>query len=227
LDIGKRCDFHTHTILSDGNMIASELARQAEDRDHLAVAIADHVDKSNIRGLVRGLVDVARDVNSLWDIRLLVGVEITHVPHQTIDELARTSKEMGANIVVVHGESPVEPVAKGTNAAAARSRYVDIIAHPGRLSIEDARSAADAGKFAEITAKKGHGKTNSWVARVCTETGLDMLVNTDLHSPEDFISQERALGIALESGLSEKDAIRTVRDTPLRILEETDLHFRR
>ena len=227
MDIGKRCDFHTHTILSDGDMIASELARRAQAHGHMAVAIADHVDKTNIRGLVGGLVEAARDINSFWEIRLLVGVEITHVPYQTIDELARRSKELGANLVLVHGESPVEPVVKGTNAAAAKSKYVDIIAHPGRLSIEDARAAADSGKYAEITAKKGHGKTNGWVARMATEAGLEMLVNTDLHTPDDFITQERALEIAIESGMPRETALRSIRDNPLRILRETELHFRR
>jgi histidinol phosphatase-like PHP family hydrolase len=227
LDLGKRCDFHTHTILSDGEMIASELARRAQATDHLAIAIADHVDKSNIRGLVLGLVEAARDINSFWEVRLLVGVELTHVPYQTIDELARRSKELGANLVIVHGESPVEPVIKGTNAAAAKSRYVDIIAHPGRLTLQDARLAADSGKFAEITAKKGHGKTNGWVVKVATEAGLEMVVNTDLHTPDDFITQEKALEIALESGMSMDAALRSIRDNPLRILEGCELHFRR
>jgi putative hydrolase len=208
-------------------MIASELARRAQATDHLAIAIADHADKSNMRGLVRGLVEAARDINSFWEVRLLVGVELTHVPYQTIDELARRSKELGANLVIVHGESPVEPVIRGTNAAAAKSRYVDIIAHPGEITLKDARLAADSGKFAEITAKKGHGKTNNWVAKVAMEAGLDMLVNTDLHAPDDFITQEEALEIALESGMPMDTAIRAIRDNPLRILEGCELHLRR
>ena len=227
VDLGRRCDFHLHTILSDGSMIASEVARRAEALGHEAIAITDHADKSNLSMLLGGLVKAARDINSFWDIRLLVGVELTHIPHQTIDELARRAKTLGANIVVVHGETPAEPVLRGTNSAAVRSRYVDILAHPGRLTLEDARRAADSGKYAELTAKLGHNETNSHVAAVATEAGLDMLVNTDLHSPSDFITQDRAYEISVESGLSNDLAIKTIRDNPRAILEKTDLHYRR
>jgi len=216
-----------HSILSDGEMIASEIARRAEALDHQAIAITDHADKSNLRATVLGLVEAARDINSFWDIRLLVGVELTHVPYQTIDELARKAKVLGANLVVVHGETLAEPVLKGTNAAAVRSRYVDILAHPGMLSPEDARIAADSGKYAEITAKKGHDRTNAHVASVASAAGLDMLVNTDLHAPEDFISQERALEIARAAGLSRDLALKTVDENPQRILADAQIHVRR
>ncbi len=227
MNIGKRCDFHIHTILSDGRLIASEVARRAEALDHLAIAITDHVDKTNMKVALEGLVEAARDINSFWSIRLLAGVELTHVPHQTIDELARRAKNLGANIVVVHGETVAEPVLRGTNAAAIRSRYVDILAHPGELSKEDARQASDAGKYAEITAKPGHNQTNRHVATLAAEVGLKMLVNTDLHSPKDFITQERAFEIALEAGMDQGLAISTIRDNPLRILEGVELHYRR
>ena len=227
MDIGRRCDFHLHTILSDGEMIASEVARRAEAHDHFAIAITDHADKSNIKHLLSGLVEAACDINSFWEIKVLVGVELTHIPHQTIDELARRAKTLGANIVIVHGETPAEPVLSGTNSAAVRSPYVDIIAHPGELTIEDARIAADSGKYAELTAKKGHSATNAHVAGISEEASLPMLVNTDLHSPDDFISQERALEIAIEAGLDGDSALRVVRDNPLAILERTELHSRR
>lgn len=227
MDLGRRCDFHMHSILSDGEMIASEVARRAEALNYQAIAVADHADKSNLTSTVLGLVEAARDINSFWDIRFLVGVELTHVPHQTIDELARKAKTLGANIVVVHGETLAEPVLKGTNAAAVRSRYVDILAHPGMLSLEDAKIAADNGKYAEITAKGGHNRTNGHVASIASQAGLEMLVNTDLHAPDDFISQERALQIAVDAGMTRELAIRTIRDNPLKILAGAQLHLRR
>ena len=45
--------------------------------------------------------------------------------------------------MVVHGETIIEPVEKGTNLAAVQSPYVDILAHPGLLSLEEAKLAAE------------------------------------------------------------------------------------
>ncbi len=44
--------------------------------------------------------------------------------------MVRLSKELGAEIVVVHGETSVEPVAPGTNNASVELSDVDILAHP-------------------------------------------------------------------------------------------------
>ncbi len=227
MELGRRCDFHMHSILSDGELIASEIARRADALGHQAIAITDHVDKTNLKFAVSGLVEAARDINSLWEIRLLVGVELTHVPYQTIGELAKVAKKLGANIVVVHGETPAEPVLPGTNGAAVRCRYVDILAHPGMLSLDDARIAAEAGKYAEITAKAGHDRGNPHVAKVCAEVGLKMLVNSDFHTPRDFITQERALGIATEAGMESRLALMTIRDNPRDLLSHSEIHCRR
>ncbi len=227
MELGKRCDFHMHSILSDGELITSEIARRAEALGHQAIAITDHADKTNLKSAVCGLVAAARDINSFWEIKMLAGVELTHVPYQTINELARTAKEFGANIVLVHGETPAEPVLPGTNAAAVRSRYVDILAHPGQLSQADAMIAADSGKYAEITARAGHNRANPHVARVCTEVGLKMLVNTDFHQPEDFITQERALQIATDAGMEPRLALMTIKDNPRDLLAQVEIHSRR
>ncbi len=53
--------------------------------------------------------------------------------------LARLAKSAGADIVVVHGETPVEPVAEGTNHAACTCKYVNVLAHPGLITLEDAK----------------------------------------------------------------------------------------
>ncbi len=224
MELGRRCDFHMHTILSDGELIASELARRAESLSHQAIAITDHADRTNLGWTVRGLVEAARDINSHRRITVLAGVELTHVPPQTIDKLAREAKYLGANFVVVHGETLAEPVLPGTNAAAVRSRYVDLIAHPGMIALEDALIAADSGKFAEITARPGHDRSNRHVAGVCRTAGLRVLVNTDFHGPSDFIGQERALEIALAAGMERQDAIKAIKENPRTILDGAEIH---
>ena len=102
-------DLHTHTILSDGEMLPIELIRRMAVLGYTTVAITDHVDPSNTTSVIESLIQV-RESAQLFGIRLLCGVEITHVPPSQIADLAKKAKTAGADIVVVHGETPVEPV---------------------------------------------------------------------------------------------------------------------
>ena len=126
-------DFHTHTFLSDGVLSPIELIRRALVCGYKAMAITDHVGLGNIEYVLNTLVIDCAQATKRWDILVLPGVEITHVPKEDIDLVARTAKEMGAKIVAVHGETVVEPVEPGTNEAAVRSSSVDILAHPGLI----------------------------------------------------------------------------------------------
>ena len=121
-------DFHTHTILSDGEMLPSELVRRMAVIGYTTVAITDHVDTSNAAAVVESLLDVQESAR-LFGVRLLCGVEITHVPPTQIAAVARQAREAGAEIVIVHGETTVEPVAPGTNHAACICRDVNVLAH--------------------------------------------------------------------------------------------------
>ena len=114
-------DFHTHTFLSDGVLSPIELVRRAHVRGYRAMAITDHVGAGNLEFVVRTLIADCKMASSRWDIRVLPGVEITHVPPEDLDTVARDAKKLGAKIVIVHGETIVEPVAPGTNEAAVKS----------------------------------------------------------------------------------------------------------
>ncbi|AKB35639.1 hypothetical protein MSSAC_1049 [Methanosarcina siciliae C2J] len=198
-------DLHTHTIFSDGELLPSELVRRAVIHGYEAIAITDHADYTNLEQLL----DAAKKAKYLeeeWDIRILTGVELTHVPPRKIAPMAKKAKELGAEIVVVHGETIYEPVAPGTNAASAACEYVDILAHPGLISEEDVRTAADNNVLLEITTRNGHNRTNGHVARLALEFGATLVVNTDTHAPEDLIADETALQIAMGSGLTESGA---------------------
>ena len=144
-------DFHTHTFLSDGVLSPIELIRQAHVRGYRAMAVTDHVGLGNLEYVVKTLVIDCGQATKRWDILALPGVEITHVPKDDIDLVARTAKEMGAKLVAVHGETPVEPVEPGTNEAALRSDFVDVLAHPGLITIEEARLAAEKGIYLEVS----------------------------------------------------------------------------
>jgi len=198
-------DFHTHTLFSDGELVPSELVRRAHTKGYRAIGITDHVDASNLDFVTERIVKVARELNEFQDTMVIPGVEITHAPPGQIPELVVEARRLGAVLVVVHGETPVEPVAPGTNQAAIESR-TDILSHPGFITPELARLARENKVFLEITARHGHSLTNGHVARVATEAGARLVVNTDTHGPENLITRERALQILMGAGLTEAQA---------------------
>lgn len=195
-------DLHTHSLFSDGELLPSELVRRLEDMEYSCVAITDHVDSSNLDFVIPRLVKVARDLNQWQSVRVIPGVEITHVHPEFMESFVGQSRELGAEIVVVHGETIVEPVAKGTNRAAILSG-VDILAHPGLIAIEDIKMAAERGVYLEISARHGHCLTNGYVARLAKECGAKLVLNSDAHSPRDLMTRQFAQMVAHGAGLGE------------------------
>ena len=198
-----RFDFHTHSMLSDGELLPAELARRYSRKGYRAVAIADHLDASNIETVIPALVKGAEQWNAAreTDIRLIPAAEITHVPPSQIASLVGEARRLGARIVVVHGETLSEPVSPGTNRAAIDAG-ADILAHPGLISEQDTRLAAQKGTFLEITARAGHCWTNGHVARMARQVGADLLINSDSHVPGDIPGPELAGQVGLGAGLA-------------------------
>jgi histidinol phosphatase-like PHP family hydrolase len=197
-------DLHTHTILSDGEMLPTELIRRMAVLGYTTVAIADHVDPSNTLSVIESLAQV-RESAQLFGVRLLCGVEITHVPPSQIADLAKKAKTAGADIVVVHGETTMEPVAAGTNHAACGCRYVNVLAHPGLITLEDALLAAKNSVALEITSRGGHNRTNGHVAQIARETACRIVVDSDAHAPQDLLDERAKFIVAKGAGLTDAE----------------------
>lgn len=194
-------DLHSHCILSDGALIPAEHLRRVENMDYEAIAITDHADSSNLDHIIPRLVKAAEELNPLYSTKLLPGIELTHIPPALISELVVRAKKLGALLVVVHGETIVEPVKEGTNRAALESG-IDILSHPGFITEEEAFLAAEKDVFLEISGRKGHSLTNGHVAKMAEKTGAKLAVNSDAHDPGDFLSAGMARKVALGAGLS-------------------------
>lgn len=218
----KRIDLHMHTLFSDGELLPSELARRAEVLGHSTIAFTDHVDYSNIETITE-ISKAIEDINNNWDINVILGAEITHAPTQSIPALAKKARELGAKIVVVHGETLSEPVIEGTNLAAVSCEDVDILAHPGLITKEESEIAKENNVALEISARKGHSLGNGHVANIAKEVGCDLVINTDTHSPDDLITFERSIEIALGAGLSKEEALKAAIDNPQKILKRHNL----
>ncbi|RUM41099.1 MAG: PHP domain-containing protein, partial [Desulfurobacterium sp.] len=194
-------DLHTHTIFSDGELIPGELVRRAESIGYRALAITDHVDYSNYRFVLERLYETVDILNENTSLTVIPGVEITHVPPVKIPELIQKCREAGAKIVVVHGETVVEPVAPWTNRAAIEGK-ADILAHPGLITKEEVELAVENDIYLEITARKGHNITNGYVVKLAKEIGARLVINTDAHSPGDLIPRSFAIKVGVGAGLT-------------------------
>ncbi len=216
-------DFHTHTCLSDGDLSPVEMIRRAHRNGYRAIALTDHVGLGSLERLVRETVEDCRIARKHWDIMAIPGVELTHLPAPAIAEAAKRAKELGAWIVVVHGETIVEPVEKGTNLAAVKSPDVDILAHPGLITMEEAKSAAANGVFIEVSARKGHCLTNGHVVKLALAAGCGLLLDSDAHDSPDLLTPELAAAILHGSGLSEKESKKVLTANPLILLKKLPL----
>jgi putative hydrolase len=216
--MNKRIDLHMHSLFSDGELLPSELARRALKLNHEVIAITDHVDYSNVEEIpkIQSAID---DVNSNWDITVVLGAEVTHAPTESIDGIAKRAKELGAKIVVVHGETLNEPVTPGTNLAAVKSKYVDILGHPGLITREEAELALENDIYLEISARSGHCLGNEHVANMAREVGNKLIVDTDTHSPDNLITFEKSYEIARGAGLSDEEAMKAIVDNPRELLK--------
>ncbi|MBW1722074.1 MAG: histidinol phosphate phosphatase domain-containing protein [Deltaproteobacteria bacterium] len=210
-------DLHTHSIFSDGELIPSELVRRFEILEYTAVAITDHADSSNIDLILPRIVRVAEDLNRLQAVKVVPGIELTHIPPRYIPELIKKARDLGARLVVVHGETIVEPVAPGTNRAALEAG-VDILAHPGLISREEVKIASERGVYLEISARRGHCLANGHVAHLAYEIGAALVLNSDAHGPGDLMSEDFARKVAEGAGL-EGVTIRNFLENSRRLLE--------
>ncbi|MBU1888353.1 MAG: histidinol phosphate phosphatase domain-containing protein [Candidatus Omnitrophica bacterium] len=198
-------DLHTHSLLSDGVLLPSELARRAEEKGYRVIGITDHTDASNLDFVTSAILRACKDINKNWQIKAIPGVELTHMPVESLKPAVRLARSKGIRLVLIHGETLSEPVIPGTNRAALLAGPA-ILAHPGLISIEDAKLAASKGIYLEITARSGHSLTNGHVAKTARIAGAGLVLNSDSHEPGNLISREFAEKILLGAGLDRKEA---------------------
>lgn len=197
-------DLHMHSFMSDGVLLPSELARRCEVMGFKAIAVTDHVDSSNIQNVVPNIVKACNEINKYWKIRIIPGLEITHAPIEIINDLAKEGRGLGAKIVILHGETIVEPVLKGTNHAGVLAD-IDILAHPGIIEEEDAQIASKKNIYLEISGRKGHSFTNGHVVKIAQKTRAPLIFNSDSHTPGDLLNRDMAAKIIKGTGVSSKE----------------------
>lgn len=198
-------DFHTHTLISDGELIPAESVRRAEMSGYRLLGLSDHSDLATLPTQMPVILTAARAENrNRSGLTVLPGTEVTHVRPAQIGETVRLARELGAAYVIVHGETLSEPVAPGTNRAAIEAG-VDILAHPGLITPDEAKLAAERGVMLEISGKRGHCLANGHVARMAREHGATLLFGSDAHTVGEMPTREFAERVCLAAGLDQSD----------------------
>ena len=213
-------DFHTHTFLSDGVLAPVELIRRAVAIGYRTIAVTDHVGPGNLEEVLKVLVRDCELTSRRWDVLALPGVEITHVPKEDIARLATEARKLGAKVVNVHGETVSEPVEPGTNLAAVRSPDVDVLAHPGLITDDEARIAAANGVLLEVSARRSHAYANGHVVRVAQRAGASLVLNSDAHAPGDLLTRDFAIRVARGAGLDREQADALLEHGPAGVLRK-------
>jgi len=197
-------NLHTHSLLSDGCLLPSELAVRYAAAGYKVIAITDHIDYCNIESTVRAILNFTRHWPKNSPIKVLPGVELTHLPLEQFKPLAKYARKAGIKIIIGHGETPAEPVIKGTNRAALEAD-IDILAHPGKITDSDVKLAKRRGIFLEITSRQGHSQTNAFVAKQAKKFGAKLILSHDSHAPEDISSPNELMRLGRTAGLSLKE----------------------
>ena len=211
-----RADLHTHSIFSDGELIPAELVRRAVALGHDAIAITDHVDMTNVEFVVKNVVKAAELTSD--EIQVIPGVEITHVPPSKMDKVIADARRFGAQIIVVHGETVTEPVAKGPDMAAVMNPEVDVLGHPGFITEEEAQIAKDNDVALEITGRGGHNITNGHVVNMARLVGAKMVIDSDTHAPDNLMDEASARKVALGAGMTQAETELAINVTPFDII---------
>ena len=193
-------DYHTHTTISDGEFIPAELIRRAEVVGYAILGISDHSDCATMPSQLPLVIEAARSENGNGRLLVLAGTEITHVPPGQIPGAVAMARNLGAQYVVVHGETLSEPVSPGTNRAAIESG-ADILAHPGLIDEDDVKLAAARGVRLEISGRRGHSLANGHVARLARKYGAPLIFGSDTHTVGDSPDRAFAGKVCRAAGL--------------------------
>lgn len=182
-------------------MLPSEIAARYLNAGYRAIAITDHSDYSNIDNVIAAILNFTGHWPKDSSIKVLPGVELTQLPLTQFKPLSEYARSKGIKIIVAHGESPAEPVIKGTNRAALEAD-IDILAHPGSISDEDVILAKEKKIFLEITSRKGHCQTNRYVAEKALKLNAELILDNDCHAPADILSLDDQIKIGIDAGLN-------------------------
>jgi histidinol phosphatase-like PHP family hydrolase len=82
---------------------------------------------------------------------------------------------------------------------------VNVLAHPGLITPEDALLAAKNGIALEITSRGGHNRTNGHVVQTAREAACQLVVDSDAHAPHDLLDERAKFVVGKGAGLTDAE----------------------
>jgi DNA polymerase (family 10) len=222
-----RGDLHSHTTLSDGRNTLEEMAEAGRERDYAYMAITDHSashgfgDHVTAERLWERIDEVADWNKGKRGFRLLAGSEVNIGLDGSLDypdDLLEALDWVVASVHTSFAVSKKEMTARVL--AAIENPRVDCIGHlTGRLigrrepygvDVEAvAEAAARTGTMIEINGNPNRRDLSEQHARLASDAGVTIVLNTDAHGVETLNNMSYAVATARRAWLGPKDIANT------------------
>ena len=223
----QKFNFHTHTLYSDGECLASGIAEAAEASGLTAVAITDHGPELSV-GISPGKIPLMlQDIETAREdanIPVLAGMEANVVNVSgAIDLDEEIIKKLDILVIGLHtlGGAPTqEELAKNyllaiTNAM--RRQRADVVAHPFRLHsyLAPYLSPEEIDEFVKLAAEKGiaieinskYRVPDEELLRACLREGVKLSIGTDAHTAAEVGMVDWQMAVLRRIGARQEDLV--------------------
>jgi DNA polymerase (family 10) len=222
-----RGDLHSHTTLSDGRSTLEEMAAAGRERGYAYMAITDHSashgfgDHVTAERLWERIAEIDAWNEGVRGFRLLSGSEVNIDLDGALDYPEDLLEALDWVLASVHTSFAIsEQEMTARVLTAIENPHVDCIGHltgrllgrrePYEIDVEAvAEAAARTGTMLEINGNPNRRDLSEHHARLASEAGVTIVLNTDAHGIETLNNMSYAVATARRAWLTAKDIANT------------------
>ncbi|MCX6652504.1 MAG: DNA polymerase/3'-5' exonuclease PolX [Methanomassiliicoccales archaeon] len=222
-----RGDLHVHTLASDGNATIEEIAYVCKRKGYEYVGITDHSEALKVaNGLsverLRGNMDIARNVSSLVEVKVLIGAEVEILESGKLDYPDDVLRELDFVVGAVHSKFTMPEKEMTERVLTALSNdNMTILAHPTGRVLEQRepyaldmdrvmQAAKDHEVCLELNAFPERLDLNDIYCRKAKEMGVRVAISTDSHSIAQLDNMRYGVATARRGWLEAQDVLNTM-----------------